>query len=149
MKTKKTIFVYFFIVFGILISITIFEFFLLRLLDFQYQSLGSLVIFFIIYLFFEFPLSLIIDSLPKALKAIGIIKSSKGLLSIVLDVGKTYILIITINYFMKTITISWQGTLIFSLISGFISWKLKQNDKEPPMINNEEFKLLKKTNSKK
>ncbi|MFD0771467.1 YrvL family regulatory protein [Bacillus sp. CGMCC 1.60114] len=131
-------------------GITFFEFLLLRLLGLQYQSFGSLVTFFVIYLFLEFPLSFIIDNILKALKTVGIIKSSRGLLSIILDIGKAYILIIIIDYFMETIIISWQGTLIFAWISSFISWKLKENDEEPPMIDSEEFKKLEeKINSKK
>ncbi|MEH7463989.1 YrvL family regulatory protein [Bacillus thuringiensis] len=146
----KTILICTFIIAGILIGITFFEFLLLRLLGLQYQSFGSLATFFVIYLFLEVPLSIITDNIPKALKTVGITKSSKGLLSFILDIGRAYILIITIDYFMKTITISWQGALIFSLISGIIGWKLKRNDEEPPMIDSDEFKELeRKINSKK
>lgn len=45
---------------------------------------------------------------------------------------------------MAGIKIEWQGALIFSLISGLISWKLKENDEEPPAINSEVFKEIEK-----
>lgn len=139
-KTLKTILICTFIIASILIGITFLEVLLLRLLGLQYQSVGSLMIFVVIYLFLEFPLSLITDNIPKALKTVGIIKSSKGLFPVILDIVKSYMLILVIDYFMETIAISWQGILIFALISGFIGWKLKENDEEPPMIDSEKFK---------
>ncbi|WP_232696615.1 YrvL family regulatory protein [Brevibacillus daliensis] len=148
MKKFKTIVICAFIVAILLLGFVLFEFVLLRLLGLQYQSFGALATFFVIYLFLEVPLSLITDNLPKALKTVGIIKSSRGWLSFLLDMGIAYILIRTIDYFMATITISWQGTLIFALISGLISLKLKENDTEPPMIDSKEFQELdKKINS--
>ncbi|MFE0555433.1 YrvL family regulatory protein [Paenibacillus sp. NPDC058910] len=39
-----------------LAGITIFEFFVLRLLGLQYNSTGSLILFFVLYLFLEIPL---------------------------------------------------------------------------------------------
>ncbi|PEB47766.1 hypothetical protein CON65_23595 [Bacillus pseudomycoides] len=143
MKKFKTIVICTFIVAIILLGIVLFEFVLLRLLGLQYQSFGDLTIFFVIYLFLDVPLSLITDNLPKALKTVGMINSIRGL-SFILDMGKAYILITTIDYFMVTIMISWQGTLIFSLISGLIGMKLKKNDTDPPMIDSKKFQELDK-----
>ena len=67
-----------FIVAIILLGIILFEFLLLRLLGLQYEPSGALAILFVIYLFLEVPLSLIADNIPRALKAVGVIKSSKG-----------------------------------------------------------------------
>ncbi|MGR5985509.1 hypothetical protein ACUC2M_14715 [Bacillus cytotoxicus] len=41
------------------------------------------------------------------------IQTSKGWIPFLFDAGKTYILIMTIDYFMESITISWQG--VFSI----------------------------------
>jgi len=120
----------------------LFEFVLLKLLGLQYDSFGALVIFFLIYLFLEVPLSLIADNIPRALKTVGVIESSKGWLSFILDIGLAFILIATIDHFMETIMISWQGALLFALISGIISRELKENDSEPPMIDSEEYEEL-------
>lgn len=142
MEKFKTIVICTFILAIILFGIISFEFVLLRLFGLQYQSFGALATFFVIYLLLEVPLSLITDAIPKALKTVGIIKSSKGWLSFLLDMGIAYILITTIDYFMVAITISWQGTFIFALISGLIGLKLKENDTEPPMIDSKEFQEL-------
>lgn len=138
----KTIVICGLIVAFILLGIVLFEFVLLKLLGLQYDSFGALVIFFLIYLFLEVPLSLIADNIPRALKTVGVIESSKGWLSFILDIGLAFILIATIDHFMETIMISWQGALLFALISGIISRKLKGNDSEPPMIDSKEYEEL-------
>ncbi|MGG0256631.1 YrvL family regulatory protein [Bacillus toyonensis] len=144
MKRIKTVVICVFIVVIILFIITSFEFILLRLLGLQYESFGSLIIFFLIYLFLTPFFSLITDTIPKALKTIEVISSSKGWLSFLLDIGVAYTSIAMIDYFMETIMISWEGTLFFSLISGFIGWKLKETNNEPPMINSYEFQKIEK-----
>lgn len=128
----------------ILLGISLLEFGLLRLLGLQYESFGALAIFFMLYLFLGAPLSLIVDSIPKALKTVGITTSSKGWLSFVLDAGVAYLLLTMIDYFMAAITISWQGILIFSLISGLIGLIIKENDAEPPLIDSKAFQKLDK-----
>ncbi|WP_340741030.1 YrvL family regulatory protein [Sporosarcina sp. FSL K6-5500] len=138
----KTIVICGLIVAFILLGIVLFEFVLLKLLGLQYDSFGALVIFFLIYLFLEVPLSLIADNIPRAVKTVGVIESSKGWLSFILDIGLAFILIATIDHFMETIMISWQGALLFALISGIISRKLKENDSEPPMIDSKEYEEL-------
>lgn len=142
MNKVKTIVICGLIVAFILLGIVLFEFVLLKLLGLQYDSFGALVIFFLIYLFLEVPLSLIADNIPRALKTVGVIESSKGWLSFILDIGLAFILIATIDHFMETIMISWHGALLFALISGIISRKLKENDSEPPMIDSKEYKEL-------
>lgn len=138
----KTIVICGLIIVVILLGIISFEVVLLKLLGLQYASFSTLIFFFLIYLFLEVPLSLIADSIPKALKTVGVIKSSKGWLPLILDIGLAYILIATIDHFMESVMISWQGTLLFSLISGIINRKLKENDPEPPMIDSKEYEEL-------
>lgn len=43
---------------------------------------------------------------------------------------------------MDTISITWQGALLFALITALISWKLGEKDDEPPMRDSEEFKQI-------
>lgn len=142
MNKNKTIVICASIVLIILLVLTFFEFIFLRLLGLQYNSIGTLVFFFIMYVFLEIPLSFIKDGIPKALKSVGMIQSSKGWLSFILDTGLTFSLIKLLDIFMVNISITWQGPLIFALITGLISSKLKKNEKEPQMINSEEFKEL-------
>lgn len=43
---------------------------------------------------------------------------------------------------MDTISITWQGALLFALITALINWKLGEQDDEPPMRDSEEFKQI-------
>ena len=142
MNKIKTLVICTSIVSIILLGITFFEYIFLRLLGLQHNSFGALVFFFVMYLFLEIPLSLISDAIPKALKSIGIIQSSKGWLSFILNAGLTFLLIELLDAFMVNIAITWQGSLIFALISGLIGMKLKEKDDEPPMIDSEEFEKI-------
>ncbi|WIV21205.1 YrvL family regulatory protein [Paenibacillus polygoni] len=133
MNKMKRIMIPFVIVLIILVGLTIFEFFVLHLLGLQYKSAGGLILFFVLYLLLEIPLSLITDAMPKALKSVGIIKSSKGWLPLTLDTGLPFILILLLDAFISDITITWQGAMIFSLVTGIISRKVKESEKEPPV----------------
>lgn len=110
-------------------------------MGFQYNSLLDLLLFFIMYLFLEIPLAFI-TAIPKALKSVGILQTSKGWLPFILNTVLTFLLIEAIDTFMVNIDIKWQGTLIFALVTGFIGWKLNKDEDEPPDIDSEEFKEI-------
>ncbi|MEC1895583.1 YrvL family regulatory protein [Bacillaceae bacterium CLA-AA-H227] len=130
------------IVLIILFGITFFEYIFLRLLGLQYNSISALVFFFVMYVFLEIPLSLITNAIPKALRSVGIIQSSNGWLSFILNTGLTFVLMELLDTFMVNIEIASQGSLIFALISGFFNWTLRENDKEPPDIDSKDFKEI-------
>ena len=142
MNKIKTIAICISIISIILLGITFFEYIFLRLLGLQYNSIGALAFFFVMYLFLEIPLSLITNAIPKALKSVGIIQSSKGWLLFFLNTGLTFVLIESLDTFMMNIEITWQGSLIFAVISGLIGLKFKEKDDESPMSDSEEFKKI-------
>lgn len=130
------------IVLIVLVGLTLLEFYVLHLLGLQYKSVGALLLFFVLYLFLEIPLSLITDALPKALKSVGIIKSSKGWLPLILDTVLPLILILLLDALIRGITITWQGAIIFSLITGLISRKIKEGEREPPVMDINEIEKM-------
>ena len=131
MNKIKTIVICISIVSIILLGITFFEYIFLRLLGLQYNSIGALVFFFVMYFFLEIPLSLITNAIPKALKSVGIIQSSKGWLLFFLNTGLTFVLIESLDTFMMNIEITWQDSLIFAVISGLIGLKFKRKMMNP------------------
>jgi hypothetical protein len=138
----KTVGISISIVLIILLFIAFFEYIILRIIGFQYNSLLDLVLFFILYLFLEIPLAFITDAIPKALKSVGILQTSKGWLPFILNTTLTFLLIEVIDNFMANIEIEWQGSLIFAMVTGFIGWKLRKDEDEPPDIDSEEFKEI-------
>ncbi|ASS97423.1 hypothetical protein BS1321_16190 [Peribacillus simplex NBRC 15720 = DSM 1321] len=142
MNKFKTIGVSISIVLIVLLFIALFEYIFLKIMGFQYNSLLDLLLFFIMYLFLEIPLAFITEAIPKALKSVGILQTSKGWLPFILNTVLTFLLIEAIDTFMVNIDIKWQGTLIFALVTGFIGWKLNKDEDEPPDIDSEEFKEI-------
>lgn len=142
MRKLKTILICTLLILPILFVILFFDFILLNLFGLKYDSIGSLLIFFFIYLSLEVPISFIINSFIKAFKTVRILKSSKGLISFILNVGITFFLISIIDYFMVSIFIPLRGMILFSIISGLIDMLLRDNEPEPPDFDSEEFKKI-------
>jgi len=94
------------------------------------------------YIFLEIPLSLIANTIPKALQSVGIFQSNKGWLSFILNTSLVFALIELLDSFMDNVSITWQGSLLFALITGLIGWAFKEKDDEPPMIDSEEFQEI-------
>lgn len=125
-----------------LLALTFFEYLFLRLLGLQYDSISTLLFFFVVYLFLEIPLSLIANAIPKALKSVGLIKTSKGWLSLILNVSLTFLLIELLDSFMANIEISMHGAFVFALVTGFLNWELRKTDKEVPDVDQQAFKEI-------
>ncbi|MGE7687280.1 YrvL family regulatory protein [Peribacillus simplex] len=97
----KTIGVSISIVLIVLLFIALFEYIFLKIMGFQYNSLLDLLLFFIMYLFLEIPLAFITEAIPKALKSVGILQTSKGWLLFILNTVLTFLLIEAIDTFGK------------------------------------------------
>ncbi|WP_253946733.1 YrvL family regulatory protein [Priestia filamentosa] len=138
----KTIGISISVILIILLFFAFFEYIFLRIIGLQYNSLLNLVWFFTLYLFLEIPLAFITHAIPKVLKSVGILQTSKGWLPFILNTTLTFLLIEVIDNFMVSIEIEWQGTLIFALVTGFVGWRLGKDEEEPPDINSEEFKKI-------
>ena len=143
-KGIKTLLICALIVSTILITFTSLEFVILKILGLHYESLWSLLLFFVLYGILEIPINLFLASLLKALTTLNLIKSSKGILALILNIASTFILLKIINQVMNSVSISQLGILIFSLITGLIGWLSIQSDPEPPKRGSKEFEDFKK-----
>ncbi|MBK0010321.1 hypothetical protein IAE23_28035 [Bacillus sp. S35] len=141
-KKTKIIILCIAIVAIIALFFTFFEYIILKGLGLKYDSIGSLILFFILYGGLEVPLNLLLSSLLKALKSMKILSSSKGILALILNITSTFILINIINAFMNSISVSQLGILIFSFLTGSIEWLAIQDEKEPPSKGSKEYSEL-------
>ncbi|MFD0769359.1 YrvL family regulatory protein [Bacillus sp. CGMCC 1.60114] len=142
MEKLKTIFICALLILPILFFILFFDFILLHLFGLEYDSIRSLLIFFFIFLVLEVPISFVINSFIKAFKTVRILKSSKGLIPFILNVGITFFLISIIDYFIISIFIPLRGIILFSIISGLIDMLLRDSEPKPPDFDSEEFKKI-------
>lgn len=139
MKKSKIIIFCIALVVVLLLSFTFLEFIVLKILGFQYASVSSLVLFFVLYFLLLAPLDFIVNAIPKAFKSVGILETSKGLFSFCLYFVTIFMVIFLLDLFMDSIHISWQGIAIFSIISALVNAKLRQNDDEPPSVESAKF----------
>lgn len=102
-------------------SFTSFEFFVLKLLGLQYDSLLSLALFFILYLVLQAPILLIVKALPKALKSVGGLPSCNGIFTFLLYFATTFLFIMLLDAIMTGIAISWQSVACFALLSAIVN----------------------------
>lgn len=123
------------IIIPILLLITFFEFIILNLFGLQYQSIGALVVFFLIYLILEIPISLITNAIPPVLKELGMVPSSKGLLPFMLDSGLALTSVKLLDTFMESISITWLGAMLFAIVTGLVGMLVREKDEEPPMVD--------------
>ncbi len=89
---------------------------------FQYQSVGSLIFFFVIATIVSYPISLIADTLPKVLLHLG--KISRGTavpLYLLLDTIATAFGLSLVDYFMKSVSATDFSIVVVSMLLALIS----------------------------
>ena len=90
---------------------------IMRLFGFQYKSVGSIVLFFIIATALSFPLNLIAGGLPKALYELGrISKKAALILYLILDTVATSFGLEIVDYYMQSISATTISVVVISFI---------------------------------
>lgn len=117
-KEKITIFIICGTIFiAILSIIAVISGAIMRLFGFQYKSVGSIVLFFIIATALSFPLNLIAGSLPKALYELGRISKKVALiLYLILDTIATSFGLEIVDYYMQSISATTISIIVISFI---------------------------------
>ncbi|MFN3365145.1 MAG: YrvL family regulatory protein [Exiguobacterium mexicanum] len=128
----------------ILIVFTSLEFLILKILGLQYESLWSLLLFFLVYGISEIPTNLFLSSFLKALTTLDIIQSHTGVLALFLQIASTFIIVNIIDRLMASVSISQLGILLFSLVTGLVGWLSMQQDPDPPKRGSKEFEAYEK-----
>lgn len=89
----------------------------MRLFGFRYQSIGSIILFFIIATVVSYPINLIAGGLPKALyKLERVSKNNAIILYLALDTIATCFGLLIVDYCMSTIDASDLSILVISFI---------------------------------
>ncbi|WP_083273993.1 YrvL family regulatory protein [Exiguobacterium aurantiacum] len=143
-KGTKSLLICILIVSNILVVFTSLEFLILKILGLQYESLWSLLLFFIVYGISEIPTNLFLSACLQALTTLDIIPSHTGVLALFLHIASTYIILHIIDRLMASVSISQLGILVFSLVIGLVGWLSIQNDPGPPKRGSKEFEDYKK-----
>lgn len=94
---------------------------IMKIFGFQYESIGSIILFFIIATIMSFPLNLIASALPKALLKLGKInRQTAFILYLILDTIATSFGLKVVDYYMPTVSATNISIIIISLLFAFI-----------------------------
>lgn len=106
---------------------------IMRLFGFQYESVGSIVLFFIIATLISFPLNLIAGALPKALYELEkISKKSALILYLTLDTAATSLGLKVVDYCLPSVSATTISIIVISFLLALLGkddFKDKQEDK--------------------
>ena len=94
---------------------------IMKIFGFQYESVGSIILFFIITTIMSFPLNLIASAFPKALLKLGKINWRIAfILYLVLDTVATSFGLKVVDYYMPTVSATNISIIIISLLFAFM-----------------------------
>ena len=89
----------------------------MKLFGFEYKSVGSVILFFIVAAILSYPLSLIASALPKALLALNKLSIQEAkLLYVFLDTFATYWGLRITDYFMPSVSVKDISIVVVALI---------------------------------
>ena len=106
---------------------------IMKLLGFQYESIGSIILFFIIATIMSFPLNLVAGALPKALYELErLSKPYAFILYLTLDTIATSFGLKIVDYYMSSVSATTISIVVISFLlalPGRGDFKDKQEDK--------------------
>lgn len=110
------------IIIAIISVIAIFGGAIMKIFGFKYNSIGSIILYFIIVTIVGFPIDILIQAFPKALVSIGKIKENTGkILFVILDTIGTGIVMAIVDYFMKSVSATDLAIFVVSFIMAIFS----------------------------
>lgn len=116
----------FLIIVGIIIAIisvvAIFGGALMKIFGFTYQSVGSIILFFIVSGILAFPIELFVKAIPKVLfshfKKISAFEAK--VIFVVLDTSLSMIMMSLVDYFMKNVSATSVSLFVVSLVMALL-----------------------------
>ena len=110
------------IIVGIVSVIAIFGGAFMKLFGFTYQSVGSIILFFVVFGILVFPIELCVKAIPKVLfshfKKINELEAK--IMFVVLDTLLSMVMFSTVDYFMKSVSATHISLLIVSLVMSLL-----------------------------
>ena len=89
----------------------------MKIFGFEYESIGSIILFFVIATIISYPFSLIAEVLPKVLLSFGKLPKQMAILFyIILDTFATFYGLRVVDYFMQSVSATDISIIIVSLI---------------------------------
>ncbi len=128
---KIIVFLIFITIFvGVISIISIFSGAIMKIFGFEYKSVGSIILFFIIATIISFPMSLTAEIFPKILLSYKVVsKQAAVLIYILFDTIATSFGLSVVDYFMESISATDLSIIIISFLLALGG--IKDIDKKP------------------
>lgn len=115
-----------FVILAIISVIAILGGALMRLFGFEYDSAGSVILYFIIVTIIGAPIDILCQAFPRALVSLGKIQSKAGIiLFIVIDTIGTSVVMASVDYFMESVSATDLSIGVISFITAILSLEQK------------------------
>lgn len=119
---------------GIISVIAIFGGVVMKLFGFEYESVGSIILLFIIASIISYPISMIAETLPKVLLSFEYLSRNAAiLLYVVLDTIATALGLSVVDHFMKSVSASDTAIVVISLLLALPG--IKDIDEKPKGVD--------------
>ena len=90
---------------------------IMKIFGFEYESIGSIILFFVIATIISYPFSLVAEALPKVFLSFGKLSKQMAILFyIILDTFATFYGLRVVDYFMQSVSATDISIIIVSLI---------------------------------
>ena len=90
---------------------------IMKIFGFEYESIGSIILFFVIATIISYPFSLIAEALPKVFLYFGKLSKQIAILFyIILDTFATFYGLRAVDYFMQSVSATDISIIVVSLI---------------------------------
>ncbi len=97
---------------------------IMKVFGFEYDSVWSIILYFIIVALISFPFDLLVDALPRVLLSLGkVTKPMAVAVYLVLDIMLSYIGFSMIDYFMDSVSATDVSILILAVLFSLIGVK--------------------------
>lgn len=102
---------------GILSIIALLSGVIMKIFGFEYESIGSIILFFVIATIISYPFSLIAEALPKVFLYFGKLSKQMAILFyIILDTFATFYGLRVVDYFMQSVSATDISIIVVSFI---------------------------------
>ena len=110
------------IIFGIVFALALGSGFIMKIFGFRYESVGKIILFFLIFAIVGFPMEVFAKAFPNALLSLNRISLINAkVLYIFLDITATTIAMAVVDHFMKSVSATLLSIFVISFLFAITS----------------------------
>lgn len=117
------------IIFGIVFALALGSGFIMKIFGFRYESVGKIILFFLIFAIVGFPMEVFAKAFPNALLSLNRISLINAkVLYVFLDITATTIAMAVVDHFMKSVSATLLSIFVISFLFAITSLDEVKNE---------------------